>query len=234
MELTLIIPAYNEASEIGETIDVAKRMTKSGLREIIVVDNASSDKTAEIARAHGARVVHEEQKGLPFARIAGMRAAKTEYIAYIDAKHRLTDTWLSVAERTFSKYPHIVALSGPRFYVGASWPKIWLLDSFWYTAPLMYRLVGFMILGGNFIVRTDALEKAGIDTSIQFYGEDTDIARRLSKIGKVMFLMDFYVYSSARRFEKEGIWSTNIRYALNFLWPVLFGRPFTVKYRDVR
>jgi len=234
MDITLIIPAYNEESEIGETLDIARQMAGERLREIIVVDNVSIDRTGEVARVHGARVVREEKKGLPFARLAGLAAAQTEYVAYIDAKHHLSPTWFAVAEKTFAKYPHIVALSGPRFYFGVSRWKIGILDSFWFFAPVVYRMVGYMILGGNFIARKDALEKAGIDTSIQFYGEDTDIARRLSKIGKVMFRMDFYVYSSTRRFEKEGIWSTNVRYALNYLWPVIFGRPYTVQYEDVR
>jgi glycosyltransferase involved in cell wall biosynthesis len=234
MDLTLIIPAYNEEKEIATTIEAAKNVAAGKFREIIVVDNASTDETAEIARVHGARVIREEQKGLPYARIAGLAAAQSTYVAYIDAKHHLSATWFSVAEETFRKYPHIVALSGPRFYFGAPRWKIWVLDSFWYVAPIVYRLVGYMILGGNFIVLKSALEKTGIDTSIQFYGEDTAIARSLSRGGKVMFRTDFYVYSSARRFEEEGVFRTNFVYALNFLWPVLFGRPFTVRYNNVR
>jgi len=235
MELTLIIPAYNEESEIGETIDAAKKMAGDRLREIIVVDNASSDRTGEVAREHGAMVVREEQKGLPFARAAGLVAAKTPWVAYIDADSHLSHHWFRMAENTLKRHPNIVALSGPRRYFGASRWRLWILNAFWLPAPLVYRITGYMILGANFIARKDALEKmGGFDTSIRFYGEDTDIARRLSKIGKVMFRTRFYVYSSARRFETEGMFSTNFRYALNYLWPVIFGRPYTVRYKDVR
>lgn len=235
MDITLIIPAYNEESEIAATLEAAKKMAAGRFREIIVVDNASTDKTSEVARMHGATVVREEKKGLPHARAAGLAHAQSEYVAYIDADHHLSETWFDVAERTFKKYPRIVALSGPRKYFGTTKGRIFMLDSFWFLAPLIYRVVGYMILGGNFIARKDALEKmGGFDTSIEFYGEDTDIARRLSKVGKVMFRNDFYVYSSARRFETEGIWKTNMTYALNYLWPVLFGKPYTVKYKDVR
>src|SRR4051812_5860265 len=103
MDLTLIIPAYNEESEIAATIEVAKRMTAGRLREIIVVDNASTDRTADIAREHGATVVREDRKGLSFARGAGLAAAQSEYVAYIDAKHHLSGTWLTVAEAVFKK-----------------------------------------------------------------------------------------------------------------------------------
>jgi GT2 family glycosyltransferase len=74
----------------------------------------------------------------------------------------------------------------------------------------------------------------GFDTAIEFYGEDTDIARRLSHLGKVMFRNDFYVHASARRFNTEGLFKPNITYALNYLWPVIFKRPYTTQYRDVR
>ncbi len=234
MDVTLVICAYNEEKEMAETLDAAKSAAPGKFREIIVVDNASTDNTAEVARVHGARVVTEVRKGLPYARVAGLQAAQSEFVAFIDAKHHLSETWYAVAEKTFAKYPHIVSLSGPRWYFGLTPWKIWMLNSSWYSAPLVYWLVGYMLLGGNFIVRKSALEKVGIDTTIKFYGEDTDMARRLSKVGKVMFAMDFYVYSSARRFEHEGIWKVNMTYALNYLWPVIFGRPYTMQYKDVR
>ncbi len=235
MDLTLIICAYNEAEEIGATIDVAKTMAGEHFREIIVVNNASTDTTGEVARVHGARVIREDRKGLSYARAAGLAAAQTELVAYIDADSHISRHWYRMAERTFRRHPHIVALSGPRRYFGASWWRLWTLNAFWIPAPLIYRITGYMILGGNFIARKDALEKmGGFDTSIKFYGEDTDIARRLSRIGKVMFRSRFYVYASARRFEEEGIFKTNMTYAVNYLWPVLFGRPYTVQYEDVR
>ena len=105
----------------------------------------------------------------------------------------------------------------------------------WSVAPLAYRLVGYMILGGNFVAKRSAIEKiGGFDRSIAFYGEDTDLARRLSKVGKTLFRMDFYAYASARRFEEEGLFKPNIVYMLNYLWPVLFHRPYTRQYQDVR
>jgi glycosyltransferase involved in cell wall biosynthesis len=234
-DITLIIPAYNEESEIAACIDAAKRVSPGSFKEIIVVDNASTDRTGEIARAHGARVVREEKKGLPHARTAGLNAAQTELIAYIDADTHLSVQWLSVAEHLFTRHPHIVALSGPRRYFGSSWWRLCTLNFFWFFAPLVYWITGYMILGGNYIARKSAIEKiGGFDPSIKFYGEDTDIARRLSKVGKVMFRMNLYVYASARRFDTEGLFAPNMTYALNYLWPVFFGRPYTVKYQDVR
>jgi glycosyltransferase involved in cell wall biosynthesis len=235
MDITLVVCAYNEESDIAETIDIAHKVSRGRFREIIVVDNASTDRTAAIAQEHGARVVHEKTKGLTYARLAGLNATESEYIAYIDADTHLSDTWFDAAERIFAENPHIVALSGPRKYFGISGWRLAALNGFWLIAPLVYRIVGYMILGGNFIAKKSAIEDiGGFDTSIKFYGEDTDIARRLSEVGKVLFRSDFFVYASARRFEKEGVFKANIRYAVNYLWPVLFGKPYTVKYQDVR
>ena len=236
MDLTLIIPAYNEESCLGETLDTVIKNTRGRLREIVVVDNASTDKTDDVARSRaGVRVVYEAQKGLTSARQGGFDATQGEWVAYIDADTLITPQWMDRAEKVIAEQPDIVSLSGPRRYFGGSWWRIWILNAMWATAPVAYRITGYMILGGNFIAKRSAIEKiGGFDRSIAFYGEDTDLARRLSKVGKTLFRMDFYAYASARRFEKEGIWKPNLVYALNYLWPVFFHRPFTKTYQDVR
>ena len=92
-----------------------------------------------------------------------------------------------------------------------------------------------MVQGGNFICRTDALRKiGGFDTSIDFYGEDTDIARRMSKVGAVKWTFHLTMYTSGRRLAEEGILKTGIRYALNFFWTTFMKRPFTKTSTDVR
>jgi glycosyltransferase involved in cell wall biosynthesis len=235
MDVTLIICAHNEEAVIAETIDTAKRNSAGRFKEILVVDNASTDKTGEIARAHGARVVFESVKGLPSARQRGLESSSSEWLAYIDADTLIPPDWLSHAENIIARRPDIVSLSGPRRYFGSAWWRLWLLNAMWALAPITYYIVGYMILGGNFIAKRSAIEQiGGFDRSIKFYGEDTDLARRLSKVGKTLFRMDFYAYASARRFETEGMFRTNSRYMLNYLWPVFFHRPFTKEYQDVR
>jgi glycosyltransferase involved in cell wall biosynthesis len=235
MDISLIICAHNEEECIGPCIESVLKNAAGKFKEIIVVDNASNDKTAEIAAGLGIRVVREAQKGLTHARQAGMHGSTSAYLAYIDADSIVPPAWYEKAEALFAKYPDAVSISGPRRYFGVVWYKIWILNGFWAIAPLTYRLVGYMILGGNFVVKREALEKiGGFDREIAFYGEDTNLAKRLSKVGKTVFRMDFYLYSSARRFEKEGVWRANMVYFFNYLWPVLFNRPFTKDYQDVR
>jgi glycosyltransferase involved in cell wall biosynthesis len=235
MDISLIICAHNEAANIGSTIDTARLNARGKFKEIVVVDNASTDATAEIARAHGARVVREDHKGLTAARQRGFEAVQSDFLAYIDADTLIPPEWIDLAERIFRDQPDAVSLSGPRRYFGAALWRLWVLNAVWGMAPLTYRAVGYMILGGNFIAKRAAIAQiGGFDRSIAFYGEDTDLARRLSAVGKTIFRMDFFARASARRFEAEGIVKPNIVYALNYLWPVLFHRPYTREYQDIR
>ena len=92
-----------------------------------------------------------------------------------------------------------------------------------------------MLQGGNFIIRRTALEKAnGFDTNIEFYGEDTDIARRISKFGKVIWTFQLPILASGRRLAKEGLINAAIKYTRNFIWISFCGVPYDQKYTDIR
>ena len=92
-----------------------------------------------------------------------------------------------------------------------------------------------MVQGGNFIVKRSALEKiGGFDTSIEFYGEDTDVARRLNGFGDVKFTFSLPIYASGRRLYGEGVFRAGMRYAANFFWVSYFKKPLTKKYSDFR
>lgn len=234
--ITIVIPAHNEEAVIGECVRSILKNGKGRIKEVIVVDNASNDATSEKAREAGARVVLETQKGTGHARQAGFAATSTEFVGFLDADSVLPEDWVDKVEDFFPKNPKAVSLSGPYRYYDGSWWRVTIMNILWYlSAPIMYRIIGYMILGGNFVVRSTALKAiGGFNTAITFYGDDTDTARRLRSQGKVVFKMNFNTYSSARRFETEGLFKTNILYVLNFVWPVIFHRPFTNKNKDVR
>ncbi len=92
-----------------------------------------------------------------------------------------------------------------------------------------------MIQGGNFIISKRALEAAGgFNSDFRFYGEDTDLACRLSKVGPVKFSLRLPAYSSGRRFVAEGLIRAGLRYAVNYAWTILFKQPFTMNWSDFR
>jgi glycosyltransferase involved in cell wall biosynthesis len=237
VKISLVIPAHNEQKLLGGCLDAAFNASRGRLSEIIVVDNASDDRTAEIATARrGVRLISEHQKGLVLARERGRLAATGDLIAYIDADSRISTQWIDFVVSFFAQNPDVVSLSGPPTYYDANqWQRLVLKLCWTLFAPPAYHLVGYMLFGAGFVVRKGALNDiGGFNRGIQFYGEDTDLARRLSAVGKVVFRMNFRISTSARRFSVEGTLRTNLRYAINFVWPILFHRPYSISYRDIR
>lgn len=238
MEISLVIPAYNEAEYIGAGLESVQKYGKGRFKEVVVVDNASTDGTGYVASQYaGVRVIREDRKGLTRARQTGFEATTAEYVAYMDGDSRLPHDWFEIATALIEKYPQAVSWSGPVYYYDAP-SRLWnfvLGMGWWLTAPLMYRVIGYMVLGGNFIVRRSAVEEiGGFDPDVAFYGEDMTLAKRLHGVGKTIFRMNFYGLTSARRFVKEGYFRTNMHYVMNYAWPVIFGRPYHREYTDIR
>jgi len=222
---------------------VLKEVKRSGCQaEIVVVNNASTDKTKQIALSYpGVRVVDETQKGLVHARHAGFEATSAELVANIDADTQLPEGWITTVLSAFEKKPALVAISGPYIYHDMAWHNRVMVRGFYYLSYLIYLInrfvlrVGSMIQGGNFVLRRSAWQKAGgFDRSISFYGEDTDVAIRLSKIGAVRWTFKLPMYTSGRRLEEEGVFKTAGTYVLNFFWVTFAGKPFTSNYSDIR
>ena len=244
MRLSFVVPAYNEEAYLPACLESILKQTQGldELVEIIVVNNASTDRTREVALSYpGVRVVDETRKGLTFARQAGFTASKGELIANVDSDSRLTEGWVKRVLAEFAADDKLVALSGPFVYYDLTPTQCISVRIFYAAAFLVYILnrwvlrAGSMLQGGNFVLRRDALEKiGGFNTSIAFYGEDTDIARRMNAVGRVKFTFDLKMFSSARRLKKEGMLRIAGRYTINYLWTTFRKKPFTEEYIDIR
>src|SRR5262249_48099102 len=86
-EISIVLPCLNEEEAIGGCIDtIHEIITQGGISaEILVVDNASTDRSAEIARAHGARVVSQPERGYGNAYLKGFAEARGRFIVMADA-----------------------------------------------------------------------------------------------------------------------------------------------------
>ncbi len=244
MTVSFVIPAFNEERYLPDCLDSILRET-AGMGEaveIIVVNNGSTDRTREVAlQVPGVRVVDEPRKGLCYARQAGFLASTGELIANVDSDSRLPEGWVAAVLQRFAEDRSLAALSGPLVYYDLSPRERLLVRGFYGIAWLTYALnryvlrVGSMVQGGNFVVARPALERiGGFNVAITFYGEDTDLARRLHEVGRVLFTFDLKMYSSARRLKKEGILRMAVRYSVNYLWTTFLKRPFTMQHIDIR
>src|SRR6185369_588436 len=147
----------------------------------------------------------------------------------------IDEQWFNIVNKQYAEDKNLVCLSGPYIYYDIpAWQKWCVKWLYWgILGRITYFIVGYMALGGNFVAKKSALlEIGGFDSSIKFYGEDTDIARRLSTVGKVKFLQTFSVKTSGRRISKEGLLRTALRYMANYLSIVLTKKPVTKEYKD--
>jgi glycosyltransferase involved in cell wall biosynthesis len=85
--VSVVIPCLNEEGNIERCVRLAREvLEQNGIRgEVVVADNASEDRSAELAAAAGARVVHEPRRGYGSAYLAGFEAARGRYIVMADA-----------------------------------------------------------------------------------------------------------------------------------------------------
>ncbi len=109
--VSVVIPAYNCAATIRETIASCFAQTLPGI-EIIVVDDGSTDATAAVLAEFGSsvRVIHQENRGLAAARNAGLSQARGDFIAWLDADDVAEPQRMEIQSRVLSRYPELVLL----------------------------------------------------------------------------------------------------------------------------
>jgi glycosyltransferase involved in cell wall biosynthesis len=244
MTISFVVPAYNEEALIASCLHaiLAETSRVKCQAEIIVVDNNSTDCTRQIVSSiPGVGIVDEPQRGLVQARRAGCLAARGHLIANIDADTMIPPGWLDTVLAAFARRPGLAALSGPFIHYDLSRAIRIIVAVFYRFAFASYLLVRFvfragsMMQGGNFVVRKSALDAAdAFNPNFSFYGEDTELARRLSKVGAVKFSFALPAFSSGRRLVAEGLFRVAFQYSMNYLWTVLFKQPFTLDWLDFR
>ena len=238
---SVIVCAFNEEQLLPGCLHSLLQQSFLPL-EIIVINNASTDRTAAVASIPGIRVVDEPRKGLVVARETGRRVSTGDVLVYVDADCRAPRDWLALVAKEFDRPDPPVAVTGPyRFY---DWDVIGrvLVRMYDYSlAPLTHALaqyvscLGAVLYGGNFAVRRDALDTiGGFDTSIEFHGEDTNLARRISKAGRVRLRYACWVFTSARRYKTMGRGKVFGLYVRNFCAEIFFHRPSDTTHEDVR
>ena len=184
--ISFVIPAYNEELELSATI-AAIRAAASGAAqpcEVIVVDDASTDATPEIASHAGARVIRINRRQIAAARNAGARAAGGEYLFFVDADTRITRTHITEA---------IAALKAG--YAGGS-ARV-AVDGF---VPLWGRVFvrlfcslyfGFNLGAGAFLFTTRSnFEAIGGFDEQYFVGEEVYFSLALRKLGRFKVLRE--------------------------------------------
>lgn len=234
--ISLVIPAYNEEAYLPACLDAVMRNVAGKAHEIIVVDNNSTDRTKQVVERYPAvRYVFEPHKGITRARQRGLLSATGDIVAYVDADTLPPPGWIEQIARHFEADSNLACLSGPYSFYDLSGIRDRISTGWFITARPLYALTGYMMVGGNFAIPRETLRRmGGFDDSIEFYGEDADIAKRAKKYGKVLFSPSFVMPTSGRRLKKQGLLKMAGLYFVNYLSIVLRSKPATQGYQDIR
>ncbi|HEY9481107.1 MAG TPA: glycosyltransferase family 2 protein [Candidatus Paceibacterota bacterium] len=128
--VSIVIPAFNEEATVADVVRAA--LSYGGAKQVIVVDDGSTDKTADAARASGAMVIRLEQNsGKARAMDAGVRAATSDVIVFLDADVTGLD-----AER-ISRIAGPVIRGEKEMYVGIRARKTIMLNSVLHLFPIL-------------------------------------------------------------------------------------------------
>lgn len=234
MKVSVVIPAFNEQAFLPRLLESLQKQTFQESYEVIVVDNNSTDKTADIAKKYGARVVFEKRAGYAYACNAGFAAAKGDIIARADADYVQPKQWLEKIYNAFANDPSLIATGGPIYPLESNFVQ----NCFAYPAIVIWmhllRLLGRGFLFPNMAVRRGWYEKTGgFDTHLQF-GEDTEICLKLKRIGKVTYNPNLYVYTSIRRIQSLGILKTIFGYSFGAQLAMWRGKKVTIGLDVIR
>ncbi|MHC4219531.1 MAG: glycosyltransferase [Planctomycetota bacterium] len=179
---SLIIPAWNEEKYLPrllDTVDEARRVYADGAEaiEVIVADNSSTDRTAEIARARGCRVAHVERRRIACARNGGAAAARGAILCFVDADYRIHPETFNVIDRE---------LATGRFIGGATGIQVerWSAGIAVTLVVILGLLRLFRLDGGVWFCRREDFDTVGgYDESVPI-SEDVRLLWALRKLGR--------------------------------------------------
>jgi glycosyltransferase involved in cell wall biosynthesis len=203
LKISIIVPAFNEERLLGESLAQIKSAANPFAQrgwdlEMIVCDNNSTDRTAEIARAAGATVVFEPVNQIARARNCGAAAATGDWLVFVDADSRPSvELFSDVAKE----------IQSAKCLAGGATIR---LDQKYFVAELIAPLWNFVsrwrrLLAGAFIfIETAAFRKLGGFSNKIFVGEELELSQRLKKLAKetgkqIVILHQHPLVTSARK-----------------------------------
>lgn len=211
--ISIIVSAYNEEKWISQTLESINRaknfLSERGgpPAEILVVDNASTDRTVEVVQALEVEVVQETVRGVAKARNTGAKAAHGDILIFVDADVTVPETLFCRVSRLLSDSLCIGGAVDTNYQPASISVKVYLQ---------MWRVAGkllSMAQGAVQFVRRDAFFSLGGYDETLFIGEDVDFYWRLRRKARkqglqVCLIDDVSVIPSSRRFDQWPLWRT--------------------------
>jgi len=216
--LSIVIPTLNEENYLPRLLNCIKKQNFKDY-EIIISDAESKDKTREIAEDFGCKIV---MGGLPAkGRNKGAKIIKGNLILFLDADALLPEDFLEKTLKEFKQRNLDIASFILTPISKRKYPKI--LFNIFYNYPLRFfekRWAHAMIA---ILVKNDLHESLqGFDEGIKI-GEDHYYVQQGSKLGKFGVIKTTEIFTSLRRFQREGWIRVGLKYGLGEVYMKLFG-----------
>ncbi len=223
---SVIIPAYNEEKLLGATlISIQNAMNKIELNgEVIVVDNNSSDKTAEIAKGFGVNIVFEKFHQIATVRNSGAKSAKGKYLIFVDADTLISPELLKNALENLETGN--CAGGGTTIQMDKDISSLNKIVDFWNIMSVRYNFAA-----GSFIYcLKNGFDSIGGFNEKIYASEEIWFIKNLKKWAKkenlkLITIEKHPVITSARKFE----WHSQFKFMLYMMVFAIF--PFAVRYR---
>jgi len=233
--VSIVVPAYNEVDLLPACLGSLMAQDYAGPIEILVIDNASTDDTAAVARALGVRVVAEPLRGYGRALRRGFQAASGDIIAATDADTIVPTDWISRFADTYDANPDVVAVGGAIHFADANLKGQILTRG---LLPILDRIdranpAGPHLWGANLSVLRTAFDKCGGWNPEFSFQADTELSERLRTVGRVVLLPDVGVYTSSRRWN-HALLSNMFQSVSNYAWFHITGKPLWHEFPAIR
>lgn len=195
LRISVVIPTWQEAARIGECVRKALDVAD----EVIVVDAASADGTASLARAAGAHALVVDRKGRGPQLHAGALAATGDVLLFLHADAELGAGARDAIVRSLAD-PAVV---GGNFFL-RFWPEGWPARLFGWANDVRRRWLRIYYGDSAIFVRRRVYDVLGGFRALPIL-EDYELVRRLERHGKTAYLRHVHVLASARRFEARPL-----------------------------
>lgn len=208
MLVSVVIPVRDDAEMLRSCLEALAAQTRP-LDELVIVDNGSSDDSAEVAESAGALVLWEPIAGIPRAASAGYDAASGDLIVRIDADSVCPPDWLARLVERFEAQPGLSVLTGAGRFYGSS-RLVHSLGERYYLGGMHWAMTPYLghppIFGSNFAMRGSVWEelRGEVHREDRRIHDDLDLSLHIKPWMHVEYDPTIEVGISARPFATLG------------------------------